>query len=196
MKPATAPSGSIPMFNGNPTPPSSLTADEAPGPSSIPVQNSAGNPLIHFGLSRTPSTSSQSTEDGFPARSSAPNVQGGHRFYSERSPVPKVGHFPWGGIYRGPVGIYRSPMGPRQQRGSSTSTTSHQGIGSGVAIVESTPVSPTTDHQSQGGRSRAGKGHRECLDQVPDATPSRKSRRAGVEKKHARIVTDPITREE
>lgn len=202
MEPVTAPPGSI---NSNPSSPTTDSAQheavrehhEASDLPSTPVQNSTDKPSIYFNLPPTPPTSSQSTEDGSPTPPPASNVQGGHRFYSERNPVPKVEHFPWDSIYRGPVGIYRSPMGPRQQSGSSSSTTSHPGMGRGALIVESTPVSPTTDHQGDGGdgvRKSHGEGH----DQVSDKTSSRKiqSRKEAVGKKHAKVVTDPITREE
>jgi len=89
-------------------------------------------------------------------------------------------------------------MGQRQQRGSSSSTTSHPGIGRGAVIVESTPVSPTTDHQGHGGTSGAKKSHGEILDHVSDKTSLGKSqgRREADGEKHAKIVTDPITHEE
>ncbi|KAF8455087.1 hypothetical protein BGX38DRAFT_212185 [Terfezia claveryi] len=187
MEPVNTPSRSIPTFNGNPTPPSSPTEDKTH--SGIPIDE----PSTYSDLPPVLSTSSRSTENGSPARSSAPNLQNGHRFYSERNPVPRVEHFPWESLYRGPVGIYRSPI---QQRGSASSTTSHLGIGRGAVIVESTPVSPTTGHQCHGEGSGASQG--EGLDQVSDKTSSRKSqsKREAVGEKHAKIVTDPITRKE
>jgi len=205
MEPVTALPRSIPTFNGNPTPPSSPTADnidyeaarehhEASSSAGILVQNPTDKASTYINFPPAPTTTSQPAKDGSPARSAVPNVQGGHRFYSERNPVPKVEHFPWESLYRGPVGIYHSPMGPRQQRGSSSSTTSHLGMGRGAAIVESIPVSPTTDHRGHGGR----KSHGEGLDQVSDKTSLGKSqsRREAVGGKHAKIVIDPITHEE
>ncbi|RPB25083.1 hypothetical protein L211DRAFT_136673 [Terfezia boudieri ATCC MYA-4762] len=189
MEPVTTPSRSIQTFNGNPTPPSSPTGDKTH--SGIPTDE----PSTYSDLPPALSTSSRPTEDGSPARSSAPNLQSGHRFYSERNPVPKVEHFPWESFYRGPVGIYHSPI---QQRGSASSSTSHPSIGRGAAIVDSAPVSSTTGPQCHGEGSGARISHGEGLDQVSDKTSSRKSqsKREAVREKHAKIVTDPITRKE
>ena len=81
-----------------------------------------------------------------------------------------------------------------QQRGSPSSTTSHLGMGRGAVIVESTPVSPTMDHQGHGGRDGARKSHGEGPDHMSDKISLGK--REVVGGKHAKKVTDPITRKE
>lgn len=195
----------IAVVNGNPTPPSSpITEDHGSSSSkSIPFPRSSER-QAQPDLPPTPSSSSQSTDNAPRVRSPGPKAQGGGVFYSERNPIPKVEHFPWESIYRGPVGIYHSPMGPRQQRGSQSSTNSHPTFGRGAMIVESTPVSPTTDHQVSGGdwnggsRAEATDGQRNDSEKTSNRNGRQTShcRKEAVLKKHAKLVTDPITREE
>lgn len=100
--------------------------------------------------------------------------------------MPKVDHFPWESIYRGPVGIYRSPLALRQQRRTGN-----------IPVIESSTDNRTERREVDKNGSGPGNAPSGSQGLVPNETgggsrPPERSRK-GMKND---IVTDPITRKE
>ncbi|KAF8448256.1 hypothetical protein BDZ91DRAFT_853581 [Kalaharituber pfeilii] len=191
---------------GSPTPPASPTAVAAPPAKlqspSIPVRSSSVNRNTSPKFPPTPASSStdSSSSNASASSPSVPPVKI-QEFYSEHNPVPKVNHFPWESLYRGPVGIHQ------KQSRVGGSRASYPPLGRNVVtVVDGTPASPTTDraHESKKwdedagagveGRQKAESGRNKHA-QVAEGKEEA-SRREAVKRKHAKTVTDPVTGEE
>ena len=116
-------------------------------------------------------------------------------------------HFPWESLYRGPAGIPRVPGAARQSRAGGSSNTSRARP---IVNAGTPPVSPTSDNTVDGipkmwmdkntARPDFGDPRRQVQEERHEedrnAGTKETSRREAVERKHAKVVTDPITREE